>query len=99
MLKMFLTLSIVLNLLLAWYVVQLLKRFLQISEELDEFFDSLIEFSEHLEIVNNMETYYGDATLQNLVRHSKDVVTISKEIRAMYDVDYEPQEDEDEEME
>ena len=46
-----------------------------------------------------METYYGDATLQNLVRHSKDVVAISKEIRAMYDVDYEPQEDEDEDME
>jgi hypothetical protein len=46
-----------------------------------------------------METYYGDTTIQNLVRHSKDIVQFSKDIRTTYDIDYEPQEEEDEDLE
>ena len=100
MLEFFLILSLILNILLGWYIAQLIKRFLGVSEGLDDFFDVLEEFSGHLEVINNMETYYGDATLQNLVEHSKDIVFISKSLRTLYDVDYEPaEEEEDEEME
>ena len=82
MLEFFLILSLVLNIGMGWYVVQLVRRFLSVSEDLDEFFDALGEHSDHLEMINTMESYYGDATLQNL-----------------YDVDYEPQEEEDEDLE
>ena len=37
--------------------------------------------------------------IQNLVRHSKDIVQFSKDIRVTYDIDYEPQEEEDEDTE
>ena len=99
MLEFFLILSLILNILLGWYIAQLIRRFLRVSEDLDEFFDVLEEFSWHLETINKMETYYGDTTLQNLVRHSKDIVQFSKDIRATYDIDYEPHEEEDEDLE
>ena len=99
MLEFFLILSLILNILLGWYITQLIRRFLRVSEDLDEFFDVLEEFSGHLETINKMETYYGDATLQNLVRHSNDIVQLSKDIRSTYDIDYEPQEEEDEDLE
>ena len=99
MIEFFLILSIILNLLMGWYITQLIKRFLNVSEDLDEFFNLLGEFSSHLDIINNMETYYGDTTLQNLVRHSNEIIDRSNEIRTIYDVDYEPQENEDENTE
>jgi hypothetical protein len=99
MLEFFLILSLILNILLGWYITQLIRRFLHVSEDLDEFFDVLEEFSGHLETINKMETYYGDTTIQNLVRHSKDMVQFSKDIRVTYDIDYEPQEEEDEDLE
>ncbi len=70
----FLALSVVLNIVLVWYVVQLLKRFLSFQEELDIFSDTLEEYKEHIEIVSNLERFYGDETLSNLLRHSKGLV-------------------------
>tara|TARA_R110000824_G_scaffold232511_1_gene420595 strand:+ start:30771 stop:31070 length:300 start_codon:yes stop_codon:yes gene_type:complete len=98
-LEFFLILSLILNIILGWYIVQLLRRFLGVSEGLDEFFEVLEEYSDHLEIVNKMESYHGDVTLQNLVRHSKNIIQHSQEIRALYDIDYVPQEEEDENIE
>tara|TARA_R100000008_G_scaffold86740_1_gene81260 strand:- start:93 stop:383 length:291 start_codon:yes stop_codon:yes gene_type:complete len=68
------TLSAIINAFLVWYIVQLLKRFLAFQEELEVFTAQLEEYEGHLEIVNNLERFYGDETLGNLVRHSKDIV-------------------------
>tara|TARA_R110002074_G_scaffold160767_2_gene318290 strand:- start:1549 stop:1848 length:300 start_codon:yes stop_codon:yes gene_type:complete len=97
MLEFFLILSLILNVILGWYITQLIKRFLYVSEGLDTFFNVLEEFSGHLKIINGMETYYGDETLQNLVRHSQEIVELSGEIQALYNVDYVPPEAADEE--
>ena len=97
MLEFFLIISLILNLILGWYITQLIKRFLYVSEGLDTFFNALEEFSGHLNIINGMETYYGDDTLQNLVRHSQEIVELSGEIQALYNIDYVPPEEADEE--
>ena len=74
MTHLFLTLSVVLNVILIWYIVQLLKRFLTFQEELDNFSITLEEYREHIDIVNGLERFYGDETLGNLLRHSKALV-------------------------
>lgn len=74
MTHLFLTLSVVLNLVLIWYIVQLLKRFLTFQEELDTFSETLEEYQNHIDIVNGLERFYGDETLGNLLRHSKALV-------------------------
>ena len=67
MIEILLGVSIVIIGLLSWYVIQLLKRFLNISEELEGLFVSLEEYSEHVDIVYNLERFYGDTTLENLL--------------------------------
>ena len=73
MIELLLILSVVINICLIWYIVQLLRRFLAFQEELDEFAIKLEEYEGHVEVVHNLERFYGDATLTNLLRHSKDM--------------------------
>ena len=96
MIEIFLGVSIVVNGFLVWYLIQLLRRFLNISEELEGLFISLEEYSEHVDIVYNLERFYGDTTLENLLRHSKELSERSKSFRAIYDVNYDIGEDDDE---
>tara|TARA_R100000995_G_C3458984_1_gene112087 strand:- start:596 stop:934 length:339 start_codon:yes stop_codon:yes gene_type:complete len=64
--------------LLVWYIKNLLTKLLFISENLGDLSIKLIEFSDHVETVYKMETYYGDTTLQNLLKHSK---ALSEELK------------------
>ena len=74
MTHLFLALSIILNVVFVWYVVQLLRRFLVFQEELDNFSETLEEYTNHIDIVHGLERFYGDETLGNLLRHSKALV-------------------------
>jgi hypothetical protein len=95
MIEILLGVSIVIIGLLSWYVIQLLKRFLNISEELEGLFVSLEEYSEHVDIVYNLERFYGDTTLENLLRHSRQLSERSKNFRAIYDVNYQEEDEEE----
>ena len=55
----------------------------------------LEEYEGHIEIVHNLERFYGDETLGNLLRHSKAIVDESKQFKAI--LDYEQDLDEEEE--
>ena len=74
MTQLFLTLSVMLNIVLIWYIIQLLKRFLTFQEELDTFSETLEEYKDHIDIVHGLERFYGDEPLGNLLRHSKALV-------------------------
>ena len=71
MIEVLLALSILANGFLIWYVIRLLKKFLNVSEELEDLFVVLEEYSEHADVVYNLERFYGDTTLENLMRHTK----------------------------
>ena len=67
-----LLLSIVLNVLLVWYVRKVQTEYiLFIRDNLEALTNMHTEFNEHLEVVNNMEMYFGDQTLVGLLEHSK----------------------------
>ena len=74
MINFLLALSVVFNVLLVWYIVQLLRRFLSFQDELDIFSVTLEEYQNHIDIINSLERFYGDETLGNLLRHSKSLV-------------------------
>ena len=88
--------SFVINVILVWYIVQLLKRYLSFQEELDYFMEKLKEYEVHVDIVNNLERFYGDETLGELVRHSKDIVKEYKDLKSIVEDNYD--EDDEEEM-
>ena len=88
MIEALLAISVIINVLLVWYIAQLIRRFLNISEELEGLFITLEEYSEHVDIVYNLERFFGDTTLENLLRHSRAVAERAKNFRATYDVNY-----------
>jgi len=67
-----LMLSISLNVLLVWYARKIQTEYiLFIRDNLEALSQMHNEFNEHLDLVNNMEMYFGDQTLVKLLEHSK----------------------------
>ena len=85
LLSVILTLSIVINIVLGWYLFRLLKRFLFLSDNLDDLFDQLDGYTLHIENVHSLETFYGEPVLQNLMNHSKEVVDYVDDFRNDFD--------------
>ena len=99
MIEILLAVSVIVNVFIIWYAIQLVKRFLVVSEELENLFVLLEEYSEHVDIVYNLERFYGDTTLENLLKHSKAISETASDFRAIYDVNYTPEKDEEYEEE
>ena len=94
MIELILTLSVIVNTFLVWYIVQLLRRFLAFQEDLDSFAIKLEEYEGHVEVVNKLERFYGDPTLGNLLKHSK---TMAEECRQFTSILSEEEQEEEEE--
>jgi|TARA_Y100000310_G_C20689619_1_gene821360 hypothetical protein len=88
-----------LNIALIWYIKSILSKFVFLSENIDDMFHSLDEYSQHLESLYQLETYYGDATLEALIKHSRVVTENVKKFKDVYSLEEleEPEEDGDEE--
>ncbi len=65
--------SIVLNVFCVWYIRELLKRFKYHSEISSNLLTVVVNYEEHLNTIYGMEAYYGDGTLEGLLRHTKDM--------------------------
>jgi len=78
------TISILINILSFWYIKAILKKLLFISENIGDLNEQLENYTGHIESVYQMETFYGDETLQNLVLHSKEVVDMIKDYEDIY---------------
>ena len=68
-----LVISICLNLCISWYIFRLLRNLVDVTEEFENFKAKLLVFSEHLQSVSQMETFYGDRTIASLVEHMKTI--------------------------
>jgi hypothetical protein len=94
-----LVLSALLNFVLIWYIIQLLKRFLNFQAELDAFVEKIEEYADHVDVVYNMENFMGDPTLGNLLEHSKTIADECQGFREFYLTEEVPAEIEDAEEE
>ena len=63
-------LSLVINGLFFWYVRSLLSNYNFLVEQVEETQSSLFQYADHLKEVYEMETYYGDSTLEGLLKHT-----------------------------
>ena len=84
------TISILINIGLIWYIKIILSKFVFISENVDNLFYSLDSYSQHLEALYELETYYGDETLEKLISHSREVVEeviIFKDVYSLEEVE------------
>ena len=76
--------SVLLNVGLVWYTKQILTKLLFISENQRDLFLRLDSFSSHLQNVYELETFYGDETLNALVEHMGIVTEEIQEYKDIY---------------
>ena len=91
-----LTLSVLINIGFLWYTRTIVKKFVFLSDNIDDLFYNLDQYSQHLEALHEMETYYGDETLAKLIRHSKSIVEEVQYFKDVYSIEEEDEEGEDE---
>ena len=82
---------------LIWFVRKILSELMYVSETMGDFLVVIGNFSDHLETVNTMETYYGDEILQSLVEHTRAVVEEIEQFETIYSLTTEIEETEYEE--
>ena len=68
-----LILFVVSTALLGWFCFKLVFRLNFVSNNLIELYGRLSEFDQHIKFIYELEMYYGDETLKNLIRHSRDL--------------------------
>ena len=57
-----------------WINYRLFTRLMFVNDEYDNVLSSIETFKEHLERMNNSETYHGEPTIERLIAHSEEVV-------------------------
>jgi len=70
--------------LLIWYIKALLTKLLFVSDNIGDLSIKIIELTEHIDTVYSMETFYGDLTLQNLLKHCREMSNELKTFEKIY---------------
>jgi hypothetical protein len=76
--------SILLNCFLIWYIREILTKLLFVSENQQNLSETLSSFSNHLNTIYELETFYGDETLAALIEHMKQVTEEIEEYESIY---------------
>ena len=84
LISIILAVSLILNIFLIWYLKKVLENLLFISDNIGGLFDSVDLYQSHLQSVFELETYYGDETLQALIDHTKELNEELKEFEHVY---------------
>jgi len=97
-----LIISVILNVLLVWYILKVLKKLLFISNNIADLLYAINGFSDRLKDVHEMEMFYGEPILQNLIKHSREVIDHIQNYSEIYELaseDIETEEEKEEEEE
>ena len=70
-----------------WYVRGLLRVMYQMTVDVQQMEDKMVEFSKHLDNVYEMQMFYGDETLGQLIRPSKEVVDSISKFRNLFEIE------------
>ena len=84
---------------LVWYARRLLGQMGQVGEDIENINMLVADLNSHMGTIYQLEMFYGDETLEGLIRHSKEVSFQLSEILERYAIDEEEEEFGDEEEE
>jgi len=83
---LFLVLSFCLNVLLLWYIRRMLKQMLNVSDNMGNLVEDLASYQNHLQQLYEMEMYYGEPSIKNLIVHSRQVIEHVKQFSDVYNI-------------
>ena len=84
LLIIFIIVSALLNIFLVWYCRNLMISLYDVSSNMQTLVEEVLLFDGHLNSVHEMETFYGDETLGNLLRHSRGLVDTLEDFVEIY---------------
>lgn len=67
--------SVVLSLILVWYAVQTTSQMKRYRDDLEAASSAVEQLNQHVSSLYELEMFYGDATLEGLINHSRAVVS------------------------
>ena len=82
----FLVLSVCVNALLLWYIRKMLKQLLGVSDRMGNLVEDLASFQNHIQQLYEMEMYYGEPSIKNLIVHSKQIIEHVKQFSDVYNL-------------
>ena len=85
------------NLGLVWYIKEALQKTEDLEKDVTDVVEKIDMFSEHIENIHQLEMYYGDENLQNLIDHSRGLINDFIDFQEKYfDVEVQSETDEEE---
>ena len=84
MLAIALSISVVVNILLIWYLKKVSEKLMFVSDTIGGLFDSVDVYREHIQGMYELEVYYGDETLQGLITHTKELYEELEQFEGVY---------------
>ena len=89
--------SVLVNLGLVWYIKEALQKTEDLEKDVTDVVEKIDMFSEHIENIHQLEMYYGDENLQNLIDHSRGLINDFIDFQEKYfDVEVQSETDEEE---
>ena len=86
MIYVFLVTSLVLNATFAWFIFKSLVRHSDLVALVEDLEYKIDYFRQHLEGLHELPMFYGEPTIQNLIDHSKLLLTSFEQFNQEYDV-------------
>ena len=91
-------LSILVNIGAFWYIVSMVAKNVELEQDIVSIVEKIEDFSNHIEEIHGLEMYYGDENLQNMIRHSKELINDIIDFQLKYfdtEEDFEPDSEEE----
>lgn len=85
-LVLFLVLSLALNAILLWYIKKMLSKLLSVSDNMGNLVEDLASYQNHLQNIYEMEMYYGEPSIKNLIIHSRQIIDHVKDFSDVYNL-------------
>jgi hypothetical protein len=82
----FLAISVILNGVLLWYIRKMLGKLLSVSDNMGNLVEDLASYQDHIQQLYEMEMYYGEPSIKNLIVHSKQILDHVKEFSDVYNL-------------
>ena len=86
LLIIFLILSIFINVLLLWYIRKMLSKLLPVSDNMGNLVEDLASYQNHLQQLYEMEMYYGEPSIKQLIVHSRQIIEHVKQFSDVYNI-------------
>jgi hypothetical protein len=82
----FLVLSLLLNGILLWYIRKMLGKLLSVSDNMGDLVEDLASYQNHLQQLYEMEMYYGEPSIKNLIVHSRQIIEHVRQFSNVYNL-------------